>query len=56
MARSGLKKPDDYRAVNHKVWAFFMERYGGGPTLVRLKVDIYAKEVWRAAPKTRKEE
>jgi CRP-like cAMP-binding protein len=56
VARGGLKKADDYRAVNHKVWAFFMERYGGGPTLVRPKVDIYAPEVWRAAPKTKEEE
>ena len=56
VARAGLKKADDYRAVNHKVWAYFMSRYGGGPTLVRPKVDIYAPEVWRAAPKTEEEE
>ena len=54
--RRGLKKADDYRAVNHKVWAFFMSQYGGGPTLVRPKVDIYSKEIWHAAPKTEAEQ
>ena len=56
VARENLKKADDYRAVNHKVWAYFMSRYGGGPTLVRPTVDIYAAEAWRVAPKTEEEE
>ena len=51
-AREGLLKAKHYRAVNHKVWSFFQDSYGGGPTLVRERVDIYAAEKWPTAPKT----
>eukprot|EP01052_Picozoa_sp_SAG31_P000119 SAG31_NODE_4_length_45662_cov_15.654622_3_plen_701_part_00 len=54
-AKPRLGKATDYRAVNHRVWSFFQDRYGGGPTLVRERVDIYAAERWPAAPKTEAE-
>ena len=44
-ARPGLLKAKDYRAVNHRVWSFFQDRFGGGPTIVRTRVDIYAAEM-----------
>eukprot|EP00003_Mantamonas_plastica_P012261 TRINITY_DN221_c0_g1_i8.p1 TRINITY_DN221_c0_g1~~TRINITY_DN221_c0_g1_i8.p1 ORF type:complete len:536 (+),score=119.67 TRINITY_DN221_c0_g1_i8:1268-2875(+) len=39
--RRGLKKAHDYRGVNKHVWNFFIEKYGGGPTIRRKKLDIY---------------
>jgi CRP-like cAMP-binding protein len=56
VARAGLTKAHDYRAVNDRVWAFFQRAYGGGPTLARGKVDIYSMAHWDVAPKSRSEQ
>lgn len=39
--KSNLKPEQHFRGVNKNVWNFFMEQYGGGPTIVRSKIDIY---------------
>eukprot|EP01048_Picozoa_sp_COSAG05_P010316 COSAG05_NODE_899_length_6679_cov_4.328419_1_plen_428_part_00 len=52
VAREGLEKAEDYRAVNDSVWAYFQKVYGGGPTLPREKVDIYSYSHWDIAPKS----
>eukprot|EP01138_Halocafeteria_seosinensis_P013804 gb/GECG01014096.1/.p1 GENE.gb/GECG01014096.1/~~gb/GECG01014096.1/.p1 ORF type:complete len:1323 (+),score=220.00 gb/GECG01014096.1/:1-3969(+) len=38
---SNLKLQTHYRGVNYKVWEYFMQAYGGGPTICRRNVDIY---------------
>lgn len=39
-----------YRAVNSKVWNFLHNIYGGGPTLIRRKIDVYSEPVDPNAP------
>ena len=56
VARPGLTKAEDYRAVNDGVWAYFQTQYGGGPTLARDKVDLYSSIYWDVAPKSAKEQ
>eukprot|EP01043_Picozoa_sp_COSAG02_P116234 COSAG02_NODE_52645_length_306_cov_1.164251_1_plen_82_part_01 len=45
MARDGLVKGRDYRAVNKQVWEYFVSRHKGGPSIVRRRVDIYSDAV-----------
>lgn len=40
--RPNLKKIDHYRGVNERVWSFFLSQYGGGPTIKRSEIDLYA--------------
>mmetsp|Transcript_122859 Transcript_122859/g.342368 ORF Transcript_122859/g.342368 Transcript_122859/m.342368 type:complete len:558 (-) Transcript_122859:141-1814(-) len=40
--RPGLRLIDDYRGVCSAIWSFWHQRYGGGPTIQREKLDLYA--------------
>jgi len=42
--KEGLMKEEHYRAVNPSVWEYLFGIYGGGPPLLRSKIDIYGKE------------
>ncbi|CAI2177544.1 18397_t:CDS:10 [Funneliformis geosporum] len=37
-----MKRGDDYRGVNERVWSYFEHSYGGGPICVRTTIDLYA--------------
>lgn len=50
LTEDGLPKPNlmkttHYRAVNRHVWAVFQTLYGGGPEILRNRLDIYAAPV-----------
>jgi hypothetical protein len=34
----------DYRGVNKEVWNLLYKIYGGGPVIVRDKLDIYSQD------------
>lgn len=40
----GLRAVDDYRGVNGEIWNFWLQRYGGGPTIRRRQLDLYQPE------------
>jgi len=48
--RSGKHVAIHYRGVSPVVWAFFLERYGGGPTLRRRSLNLYAPEPSSGSP------
>mmetsp|Transcript_32576 Transcript_32576/g.103174 ORF Transcript_32576/g.103174 Transcript_32576/m.103174 type:complete len:735 (-) Transcript_32576:61-2265(-) len=43
--KTGLDKGTHYRGVNKQVWDIFFSIYGGGPPIVRSRLDIYAPVV-----------
>lgn len=43
---SGREKLRDYRGVCPKVYALFHSIYGGGPAIVRSKIDLYSEPVY----------
>ncbi|KAF4700913.1 hypothetical protein FOZ63_001940, partial [Perkinsus olseni] len=36
-----LVRSRDYRGINQTIWSFWLARYGGGPLVTRLTLDIY---------------
>ncbi|KAF4716371.1 hypothetical protein FOZ62_022784 [Perkinsus olseni] len=36
-----LVRSRDYRGINQRIWSFWLARYGGGPLVTRLTLDIY---------------
>lgn len=40
--KEGLERGQNYRGVNANVWKIFQGIYGGGPEIVRGRLDIYA--------------
>ena len=43
--RGDLVLNEDYRGVNKDVWQLLNKIYGGGPIIVRKKLDIYSKDM-----------
>lgn len=43
--RPNLVRGTHYRGVNRRVWGYFHHIYGGGPTIVRKSINIYAAPV-----------
>mmetsp|Transcript_50388 Transcript_50388/g.126933 ORF Transcript_50388/g.126933 Transcript_50388/m.126933 type:complete len:527 (-) Transcript_50388:57-1637(-) len=43
--KQGLHAVNDYRGVNEEIWNFWLSRYGGGPTVRRGQLDLYAQEL-----------
>ncbi|CEM28780.1 unnamed protein product [Vitrella brassicaformis CCMP3155] len=39
--RNGLQCSADYRGVNSSIWRFWLARYGGGPIVKRMRLEIY---------------
>lgn len=39
--KSGLRAVNDYRGLNEEVWNAYLDIYGGGPTILRKKLNIY---------------
>jgi hypothetical protein len=46
--RPQLKAVTNYRGVNERVWKAYFKFYGGGPVIVRRKLNIYQEEVSRS--------
>ena len=44
MIKPGLELNKHYRGVNKEVWVLLQKIYGGGPAIVRDKLDIYSKD------------
>jgi len=44
LPKIGLRAVDDYRGVNGEIWTFWSRRYGGGPTIRRRQLDLYARD------------
>ncbi|KAF8953007.1 Ubiquitin carboxyl-terminal hydrolase 33, partial [Haplosporangium bisporale] len=42
--RAGMKRGTDYRGINHNVWRYLHNIYGGGPEFVRCTLDLYAPD------------
>lgn len=40
--RPNLIRGTHYRGINRRVWEYFVRAYGGGPTIVRKTINIYA--------------
>lgn len=60
-SRTGAPKPNlrpvaDYRGVNSAIWAYWQERYGGGPSVKRRELNLYAEPVELAASEGNSEE
>jgi hypothetical protein len=43
--RQGLELVVHYRGVNATIWKYWTQRYGGGPTLRRRRLDIYSAPI-----------
>lgn len=43
--RGDLTLNEDYRGVNKDVWLLLNKIYGGGPIIVRKRLDIYSKDM-----------
>lgn len=43
--RGDLTLNEDYRGVNKDVWQLLNKIYGGGPIIVRKRLDIYSKDM-----------
>jgi hypothetical protein len=41
----GLKLKEDYRGINRVLWQYWLARYGGGPSIQRYSLDLYAPAV-----------
>jgi hypothetical protein len=39
--RRNLFRGKHYRGVNRRIWSYWIDKYGGGPEIVRGSVDIY---------------
>ncbi|CAG8554169.1 15402_t:CDS:10 [Dentiscutata erythropus] len=40
--KPGMRRAIDYRAVNARVWNYFVHSYGGGPICIRGTIDLYS--------------
>jgi hypothetical protein len=48
--KEGLERGQNYRGVNQNVWRIFHQIYGGGPEIVRARLDIYAPAITPPTP------